>query len=297
MRLRTLLIAMAMLAGGAASASAQSTDYGDVLDTAVALTREGTVDVSLMGGRVNITGADGSQVRIKARATTGALQFYASPSRVRLGVDTRRHERNSNAQFDITVPRGTRVIVNSMSAPVAVRNVRGEVNVESMSGGVEISDAIRKVTAHTLSGRMSISSVDGDIECGTVSGPIQMDEVAGDVAAESVSGRLLMTGVRSKLVRTGTVSGRIEYAGTFDPAGTYEFKSHSGGLRLVVPANSGARFRIESFNGSVSSDFPVTLQPKGFDNKLEYTIGDGRARVVAETFSGSIRIERDSGRE
>jgi DUF4097 and DUF4098 domain-containing protein YvlB len=297
MKPRTLLLAMAMLACGAASASAQSSLYADVIDTTVALTREGTVDVSLMGGRVNITGVDGSQVRVRARATSGTLQFYASPSRVRLGVDTRRHDRSTDAVFDVNVPRGTRVIVNSMSAPVSVQGVRGEVNVESMSGNVEIADAIRKVTAHTLSGRLLITSVDGDIEAGTVSGPVQLNEVAGDVAAESVSGRLMMMGVRSKLVRSGTVSGRIEYAGTLDPAGTYEFKSHSGPLRLVVPANSGARFRIESFNGNVSSDFPVTLQPKGFDNKLEYTIGDGRARVVAETFSGSITIERDTGRE
>jgi hypothetical protein len=297
MRLKTSLIAMATLACGAASASAQSPRYEDVVDTAVALTREGTLDVSLMGGRVNITGADGSQVRVKARALSGTLQFYATPSRVRLGVDTRRHGTGSDAVFEISVPRGTRVLVNSMSAPVSIQNVRGEVNVESMSGSVDVADAIRKVTAHTLSGRMLISSVDGDIEAGTVSGPIQLNEVAGDVAAESVSGRLMMIGVRSKLLRSGTVSGRIEYAGTLDPAGTYEFKSHSGSLRLLVPGNSGARFRIESFSGSVSSDFPVTLQPKGFENKLEYTIGDGRARVVAETFSGSIRIERDTGRE
>lgn len=297
MKLRALLIAIATLACSAASASAQGSRYDDVMDTTVALTREGTVDVSLMGGRVNINGTDGSQVRIKARVMSGLLQFYASPSRVRLGVDTRRHDRNSDAEFDISVPRGTRLIVNSMSAPVAIRGVRGEVTVENMSGNVEITDAIRKVSAHTLSGRLLISSVDGDVEAGTVSGPIQMDEVAGDVAAESVSGRVLMSGVRSKLVKSGTVSGTIQYAGTFDPAGTYEFKSHSGSLRLVVPANSGARFRIESFSGGVTSDFPVTLQPKGFDNKLEYTIGDGRARVVAETFSGGIRIERDTGRE
>jgi len=296
MNLKTLLIAAVPLACAAASASAQSMNYGEVLDTAVSLDRDGTVDVSLMGGKVQIRGGEGSQVRVRARAVRGALQFYASPNRVRLGVDPRMHDRHSVGEFEVTVPRGTRVIVNSMSAPVTVENVRGEVNVESLSGSVEISDAVRKVTGQTVSGGLRVSHVDGDVSLGTVSGEIDLRQAIGDVSAETVSGSIALRDVKSKLVRSGTVSGWIEFAGTFDPSGTYEFKSHSGPLRLVVPGSVGARFRIESFSGTVSSDFPVTLQPKGFDNRLEYTIGDGRARVVAETFSGNISIQRDAGR-
>jgi DUF4097 and DUF4098 domain-containing protein YvlB len=97
------------------------------------------------------------------------------------------------------------------------------------------------------------------------------------------------------------VSGRITYSGTFAPDGTYEFKSHSGSVRLVLPQNVGAQLRVETFSGSVDSDFPVTLQPsddgRGAGRKMEFKIGNGRSRIVAESFSGSIKLERGDGRD
>lgn len=59
--------------------------------------------------------------------------------------------------------------------------------------------------------------------------------------------------------------------------------------------------RIETFSGSVDSDFPVTLQPntdgRGSNRRMEFKIGNGRARIVAESFSGTIKLERGDGRD
>jgi hypothetical protein len=72
-------------------------------------------------------------------------------------------------------------------------------------------------------------------------------------------------------------------------------------VRLSLPADVGAQVRIETFSGAVDNDFPVTLQPttlnKGSNGRIEFRIGDGRSRIVAESFSGNIRIERGDGRD
>jgi hypothetical protein len=70
-------------------------------------------------------------------------------------------------------------------------------------------------------------------------------------------------------------------------------------VSLRVPANTSARFAIETFSGSLDSDFQVVLQPnreRRSGRRLEFTVGDGDARVVAESFSGSITIRRDNQR-
>jgi DUF4097 and DUF4098 domain-containing protein YvlB len=68
-----------------------------------------------------------------------------------------------------------------------------------------------------------------------------------------------------------------------------------------VPAGTGATVSLETFSGNVDSDFPVTLgagtNRTGGDSKFEFKIGDGRARIILESFSGNIRIQRGTSRD
>ncbi len=93
----------------------------------------------------------------------------------------------------------------------------------------------------------------------------------------------------------------MSYSGTVEQTGTYTFKSNSGRVTLAIPADVGATVSLETFSGNVDSDFPVTLGSGtnriGHDSKFEFKIGNGRARMTLESFSGNIRIQRGTGRE
>ena len=98
---------------------------------------------------------------------------------------------------------------------------------------------------------------------------------------------------------TGLASGpHLDYR--VQQNGRYEFHSHSGSIRLEIPGNAGARFSVETFSGSLDSDFDITLQPgdRGTrrPRRFEFTIGNGGARVTAETFSGDITLGRATAR-
>ncbi|MEO7368145.1 MAG: DUF4097 family beta strand repeat-containing protein, partial [Gemmatimonadaceae bacterium] len=174
--------------------------------------------------------------------------------------------------------------------------VKGEAKIESLSGNVVVSDAVGKVHVATVGGNIDISRVDGDVRAEAVAGRVELTNIDGDIESESVSGRIMMNGAKSKSVRAETVSGSVTYNGTFDPAGNYVFKSHSGRLTMGLPADAGATVSLETFSGNVDSDFPVTLESgnsrNGHESRFEFRIGHGRSRVVAETFSGDIRIQR-----
>ncbi|HUQ48072.1 MAG TPA: DUF4097 family beta strand repeat-containing protein, partial [Gemmatimonadaceae bacterium] len=93
-----------------------------------------------------------------------------------------------------------------------------------------------------------------------------------------------------------TASGDIVYSGQIATGATYDFESHSGAIRLTVPRTAGAQFRLETVSGAVQSDFPIEPAPadgrKG--GRVEFTVGDGRANVIARTFSGRISIKSDA---
>ncbi len=265
------------------------------VDTSLALERGGIVSVSAYSGRVNVTGTTGSNVRVQGGLDRGDLEIRGRSGSVRIAPDPARPQAG-RVDLDISVPIGTRVVLEGFSVPFSVRGVKGEVKIETLSGNVVVSDAVGKVNVETVGGNIDISQVDGDVTAEAVSGRIEMTDIDGDIESESVSGRIMMNGAKSKSVRAETVSGSVTYNGTFDPTGNYVFKSHSGRLTMGLPANAGATVSLETFNGNVDTDFPVTLESgnsrNGHESRFEFRIGDGRSRIVAETFSGDIRIQR-----
>jgi Toastrack DUF4097 len=275
------------------------------IDTTVRLDRGGAVDLSLISGKIRVTGWDRADVKISASIESGRLRFSANSSRVSLSVDDsdnegrkgRRHNNVGDAHYEVSVPRGSRLILEAVSGDVTAKGSQGEIEASSVSGDVDVTDGVRAVSAEAVSGNVHAAEVNGSLRTETVSGDLRIENATGDVEASSVSGNIRLVKIQSKDVRTETVSGDIVYTGTIEASGKYSFESHSGTLRLNIPPGAGAQFSVETFSGDLQSDFPVTIQPKSSlrrEGRIEFTIGDGRAKVTAQTFSGSIVINSAS---
>src|SRR5947207_7874706 len=287
LKLTALVVGIA-LAVAPVIAKAQDERTASQIDTTVRLDRGGAVDLSLISGRIRVVGWDQPNVKISASIESGNLRFSANSSRVTLGVDEegrRGHGHNNvgEARYDVSVPRGSRLILEAVSGDVSARGSQGEIEASSVSGDVDISDGVRSVSAESVSGSVRVAQVNGNLRTETVSGDLRAESVSGDLEASSVSGEITLTGVQSKDVRTETVSGDINYSGSIEPSGRYSFEAHSGTLNLNIPRNAGAQFSVETFSGGVTADFPITLPPgpKRREGHMEFTIGDGRAQVTA----------------
>jgi len=283
------------------SANAQNERGRARIDTTVRLDRQGTVDLSLISGRIRVSGWDRPDVRVQASIEDGGLlRFDANSSRVTLTVDHQEGRRRHNmgdATYEVSVPRGTRLTLEAVSGDITATGSQGEIEASNVSGDVEVSGGTREVSVESVSGSVRASQINGNLRAESVSGDVRAESVSGDVEAATVSGSIRLVGVRSRDVRTETVSGDVLYTGSIDPSGKYRFESHSGTLRLNIPRTAGAQFSVETFSGDVSTDFAATTQPGQRGKKsghFEFTIGDGRARVSAETFSGRIIINSDS---
>lgn len=297
-RLLLLLAATAAPLAAQSRARDRDDDIESRLDTTLALSRGGLVDLSLVSGEIVVTGAARSDVRLRATTEHGELELDASSSRIVLTVGSRRN-RLGDTHYEVTVPLGTRVIGRAVSGDVSIRGTQGAVEAHSVSGDVTVSDARGATTLETVSGEASGSRIAGDLEANSVSGDVTLDDVRGDVRVETVSGNITLPRATSRDVRMETVSGDIEYGGSVEAAGRYEFRSHSGDLVLALPRNVSAEVDVETFSGDLESDFPLTLQPgaRGLgvrERRFDFTLGAGGARISAQTFSGDIHLERGS---
>jgi len=269
-------------------------ELAGALDTTVTFDARGTVNVSCPGGDVVVTGSDRNQIVVKARTERGAIRFVSSGSNATLEPAASRG--CNDAHFELSVPAGVHLVANTWSGSLRVSGVKGEIDAHAQSGDVDVRDAGDDIEVETLSGDVTIQGARGAVNVHTVSGDIALTGGRGTVEIETVSGDIELRDVVSSQVRTNSTSGDLTFAGAIVNAGRYQFETHSGELRLELPANVGAELSLSTFSGEIDSAFPITLTPGAHGigasqaKKLTFSLGQGSARIIAETFSGDVTL-------
>jgi DUF4097 and DUF4098 domain-containing protein YvlB len=252
------------------------------------------VEVALISGDIKITSWDKPQVQVHAVSETGDIRFDASTSRVTLEVERQSGDDDDDTHFELMVPRDARVSASSISGEVTVKGA-GELEATSISGDVAASNVTGRAALQSVSGSISASDLGGAVKANAVSGDIELNGVTGDLQVQTVSGEMKLRAIKSSYVRTQTVSGDVEFDGTVDPKGRYEFNSHSGSFTLALPRGVGATVSMRGYSGDFNSSCAMTLMPggssgEGRNKNMTFQIGSGGARFSIETFSGDVTI-------
>ena len=302
--MRTLLAALAV-AGAvlAAPADAQTQSVTTrparrEIDTTFFFSKIGTVLLGNGSATIIVTGWDQTSIRVKARNDDGTLRFEATSSRV--VVETSRA--HDDAVIQVMVPRGVRVVARTNSGDITIKDTQGDVEAETSSGDVLVVGG-RDVEATNLSGDLEVRQSMGATTLSSNNGDCAVIESKGTVEAFSVSGDVRVSRSWSKMVRAETTNGTVTFDGEVVADGRYEFVSHSGDILLALPRAASAQIGITTWSGSVESEFPITLRP-GFNTsttepgtkRFTFTLGQGSARVTAETFSGDVSITSAGGK-
>jgi limonene-1,2-epoxide hydrolase len=264
------------------------------------------LDVSNIAGEVRIAAgaADAIVVESERRGRTATddlrLEMRQIGNRVVVRVTGARSNRNtSTIDITVTAPRDAAVAARSVSGHVTLTGLDGEARLETVSGNVDVTRASNVTLAKTVSGTVTVrgSASAGTMTLGTVSGSVVgADLKARGIEATTVSGTVQLERVDAQRVLAKSVSGGVEFAGPVAAAGTFEFTSHSGDVRLRLPARSSFDLSADTFSGHLTSDFPITLRStrgsRGPAQTLRGVVGDGAAQLVVRSFSGSVTIGR-----
>ena len=295
--LRTTLLATVLCAATlSAQQSRRDQDFQSRIDTTYAFDKRGTVSLTLGAGEIIVTAWNRDEVRVRVRSERGEVRMDATASRLSLELA---RPRSGGSRYEVTVPMGVRVSARSTTGDISITGTRSGVDVSSQNGDISIEDVTDMVDVVTLSGDVSARSVVGHVDIRSTSGTVSLVDAKGDVEAASVSGDIILRNVVARYVRGKSTSGDISFDGAVDSTGRYELGSHSGSVSLLIPANTGAQLTVATYNGSIDSDFPITLRPGehgiGATRRFTFEIGKGDARISAESFNGDITI-RSKGR-
>lgn len=130
---------------------------------------------------------------------------------------------------------------------------------------------------------LSLEAYNGGISISDVGGQIQFTGHNGGVALKRVSGN----------VRGGTTNGglSVELAGDRWDGEELDVKTTNGGIVMTIPENYSAHLETGTVNGSLSIDFPVTVQGR-ITRELATNLGAGGPTIRAMTTNGGVRIKR-----
>ncbi|MFO7652546.1 MAG: DUF4097 family beta strand repeat-containing protein [Candidatus Krumholzibacteriia bacterium] len=277
----------------AATAAAQ-----EKVDRTLAAAADGTVIIENLGGEVMVTGWDRDEVHLTGTLDDQVeeLVFERDGDRVRIKVEyPRRSTRIEGSYLQVQVPRGSRLDVRTVSAEVGVRDVRGRIEAQTVSGDVEVAGEPAEVEVQTVSGDVDVTARSPRVRVQSVSGDLHLDGARGDVSAETVSGEITLVGGGFDRLETSSVSGDLEFRGELNRGGTFIFDSHSGDVVLVLGGDLNAEFQVETFSGDIENVFGAKTQRRSKfapGRELEFTVGDGDARVRVKSFSGDVHLKR-----
>lgn len=222
----------------------------------------------------------GGRVAVETEYPRRGLADVFSGGRAAVAVD-----------YDVTVPRGVGVAIESISGSVTVENIDGETSIETVSGDVRLASVPRLAEVEMVSGDLQMTDVgsDDEVSAEAVSGRITIDGVrAPRLDVSTVSGTLALTRVEARRVDVETVSGPVTFDGALDADGRYRFESHSGDIRVTVPAGTEFDLEAQSFSGALESNAPITVRVAGRgDRTVELTTGRA-IRGFTARFRGDV---------
>jgi hypothetical protein len=319
MRFRVLL-ALALLWIAPLPAAAQRTDFQRTFEASTPV----TVKVVTAAGRIGVTPGPAGRVvvlgtvtvrnggNLPANASELAARLVASPpiqqtgDHIELQLPTHSDERRAvTISYEISVPPGTRVDVESESGEVTVGGNTGPVKVNTQSGAITLTHIGDEIEVTSGSGAVSIADIAGTATVSTQSSAITLREMLSGVHVRSQSGAVLMdvaqgvdvdvqTGSSAiavsgdaRSLRARSTSGRIRVAGR--PTGEWRVESASGRIELTLSRMTSTRVDLSARSGTIT--IPSRLSTSTLTKQhVIGALGAGEFPLTASSGSGGVLL-------
>jgi hypothetical protein len=288
-------------------------------DTTFTLSRNALVDVTVRSGYLIVRGSD----RNEAELWTSGPGYTLKSTGVGVVIGTARTvpgnsftgSSSSNARraagrdgddprLELTVPRGSRVVINAGRADVELRGIDGDVEVHSSSGDISLLRLGGRAIVETLTGDLLIDEGVGDLRVTSSSGDVIVHGLRGTATVHTTSGDVMLSGTSVPRVTIENISGDAAFEGSIAPDGRFQMSTHSGDVVLRLADNARGAVEFFTHNGEMTTTIPLTMSGSTAQLTDRHSRpgqrfvfgGGGSALFSISTFNGDVRIERGSNR-
>lgn len=276
-----------------ADARQQRAEASPTTDQTVPVQKGTRLNVNVFAGeiRVGVWGRD--EVRVQSEhSSRERVDVRTNETQVTVRV---RSTMGAPGSMDlrITVPAWMRLDLSGTYTDIVVDGVQGQINADTVRGDITVKGGSDFVTLKSVEGVITAEGAKGRVNVHSVNEGIKLVDVAGDVIAETINGSLTMQRMRAASLDAASVNGAIGYEGAILNDGQYRITSHNGDVVMTVPDNTSATVSVRTYNGSFVPNFDVPQDDASRRNRrYNFTLGSGSARIILESFGGTIRMTK-----
>jgi hypothetical protein len=223
---------------------------------------------------------------------------------------------SNSGNLEIDVPRGSTVQIKGNTGDVSIAGV-ANARAKTLSGDIELQRITKSVEAWSANGTIVLRNSSGRARLETISSEIVASDLATDAAgdefsAKSVSGEITLAKLAHTHVEASSSNSSIDYEGALVEGGLYTFKSHSGSVRLTLPADVSFQLNAKvHHSGEIITEFPIRQVPVMLsenprnsppvggalldDGRLTGVTGTGDKRaatLILSSFSGTVHLQQ-----
>lgn len=128
-----------------------------------------------------------------------------------------------------------------------------------------------------VNGSLTAQKLTGEIDANLVNGKVQASDLMGEADLATVNGTIEATYNSLKDVRE------------------IKLKSVNGTVNLTLPPSPNADVDASAVNGSISTDFPLTVKGHFVGKSMSGTLGSGGVHIELNNVNGSIHLQSGRG--
>jgi DUF4097 and DUF4098 domain-containing protein YvlB len=269
--------------------------YGEVIERSFPAGPESEVAIHSFSGTVRVQGGEPDAITVVATLSDeGAIGVEQDGNR--LTVRAAPEGGSKDVEFEVSVPAGCTVMVESIRADLEVLNTRGAVKLHSVHGDIIVAHADgthAPIVVDTVAGDIHVNSSTGEMKVSSQNGDIHLTDVDGVLNAQSTNGDVTVEQGRLVRFHVNNTNGEVRIDTPLTDGERYFAKSTNGDVRLTVPAGSGFTAQLKTQNGDVKCDLPHEVI-NGSKRNRQVRVGGGGATIELETTNGDVRL-RQSG--
>ena len=267
------------------------------VDRKIPLGMEGAIRIVNMVGTVVVHGW--SKDTVMVRGTLGAGdQFFMGGgyTGAKMFVESANERDPKPARLEVWVPARVRLWVKTATANIDVSGVDGGLDLYVVSGTIDVTGNPRELNAEAIDGDIHITGSPPWVRAKSASGTIVFRGASSDAAFSTVSGAVKVEGGLFERSKIETVTGNINFSGSLDRSGSFDFDTHSGTIDIAIPDKTPSTVSVVTIAGTITNNLSKNSAiPGRFGRGAELTMetnSGGGAKVSVRTFKGPVTLRR-----
>jgi hypothetical protein len=300
----------AIVLGTANAASAHAEQYLK----SYAVTGRANVQVDAQWGAVHVTTSPGNKVEFEVTydrrdwAPDPSIQSRQDGTVVALRV--RADEQSDGRSWWNFWSWGGWGGYNRHQLDIEVRMPQdADLQLQTDNGAIEVASVHGNISIHTRNGRVNAQRLSGIIDIGSTNGGIDLDTLKGALSVHTTNGHITASRLDGKC-DLSTSNGGMQVEGRFEALdlsstnggviaraesgstmlSNWSIRTTNGRVDLAVPSDLKANLKIDTNNGWIRLDLPLTTQGYETRGLIRGTLNGGGPEVSVSTTNAGIHV-------